>query len=154
MRELEARVENLIASRRRLRERFSGAQVDIGSGSNGLSETDSAFVKRLKAAIETGLSDPEFGVGELAKAVFQDRSHLFRRTRELLGESPSDLLRRVRLERAAELLRQNRGSVAEVAYAAGFNSVSNFCRTFRVMYGATPSEYRSGNTASTTVLPV
>jgi signal transduction histidine kinase/ligand-binding sensor domain-containing protein/CheY-like chemotaxis protein len=154
MRELEARVENLIASRRRLRERFSGAQVDIGSGSNGLSETDSAFVKRLKAAIETGLSDPEFGVGELAKAVFQDRSHLFRRTRELLGESPSDLLRRVRLERAAELLRQNRGSVAEVAYAAGFNSVSNFCRTFRVMYGATPSEYRSGNTASTTVQPV
>ena len=145
MRELEVRVENLIASRRKLRERFSGRQVDIKTSTDGLSTSDRAFVDRLKAAVETGLSDPEFGVGELAQAVFQDRSHLFRRTKELLGESPSDLLKRVRLERAARLLVEGEGSVAEVAYACGFNSVSHFCRSFRVINGATPSEYRTRN---------
>ena len=145
MRELEVRVENLIASRRKLRERFSGRQVDIKASSYGLSTSDRAFVDRLKAAVETGLSDPEFGVGELAQAVFQDRSHLFRRTKELLGESPSDLLKRVRLERAVRLLVEGEGSVAEVAYACGFNSVSHFCRSFRVVNGLTPSEYRARN---------
>ena len=132
-------------SRRKLRERFSGRQVDIKASSYGLSTSDRAFVDRLKAAVETGLSDPEFGVGELAQAVFQDRSHLFRRTKELLGESPSDLLKRVRLERAVRLLVEGEGSVAEVAYACGFNSVSHFCRSFRVVNGLTPSEYRARN---------
>jgi signal transduction histidine kinase/ligand-binding sensor domain-containing protein/CheY-like chemotaxis protein len=145
MRELEVRVENLIASRRKLRERFSGRQVEIRTASDGLSASDRAFVDRLKAAVENGLSDPEFGVSKLAQAVFQDRSHLFRRTKELLGESPSDLLKRVRLERAARLLIEGEGTVAEVAYGCGFNSVSHFCRSFRVVNGVTPSEYRVRN---------
>ncbi|HEY0242766.1 MAG TPA: helix-turn-helix transcriptional regulator, partial [Gemmatimonadaceae bacterium] len=114
---------------------------------------DRTFVERLKAAVENGLSDSDFGVGELARAVFQDRSHLFRRTKELLGETPSDLLRRVRLERASILLLESEGGVAEVAYACGFNSVSHFCRAFRVAYDATPSEYRVRNTAPTDLQP-
>lgn len=153
MRELEVRVENLIASRRKLRERFAGHQVEIRTASDGLSTSDRAFVDRLKAAVETGLSDPDFGVGELANAVFQDRSHLFRRTKELLGESPSDLLKRVRLERAARLLVEGEGSVAEVAYACGFNSVSHFCRSFRVVNGLTPSEHRARNSEATASQP-
>lgn len=153
MRELEARVENLIASRQRLKDRFSGTQVDIKAIDAAASATDRAFVDRLKDAVEAGLNDPEFGVGELAKAVFQDRSHLFRRMKELLGETPSDLLRRVRLERASLLLLESEGSVAEVAYACGFNSVSHFCRAFRVAYDATPSEYRTRNNAPTTLQP-
>jgi signal transduction histidine kinase/ligand-binding sensor domain-containing protein/AraC-like DNA-binding protein len=149
MRELEARVENLIASRRRLRERFSGLNANIKAIDDSASSADRAFVERLKTAVGTGVSDPDFGVGELAKAVFLDRSHLFRRTKELLNETPSDLLRRVRLERAALLLKESEGGVAEIAYACGFNSVSQFCRSFRVAYDATPSEYRVRNTAPT-----
>jgi signal transduction histidine kinase/ligand-binding sensor domain-containing protein/AraC-like DNA-binding protein len=153
MRELEVRVENLIASRRKLRERYSGGQVDIKPAADSLSASDRAFVDRLKSAVETGLSDPGFGVGELAQAVFQDRSHLFRRTKELLGESPSDLLKRVRLEHSARLLMEGEGSVAEVAYACGFNSVSHFCRSFRALNGVTPSEYRLRNNAAIAAQP-
>ncbi|HEX6575967.1 MAG TPA: ATP-binding protein [Gemmatimonadaceae bacterium] len=153
MRELEVRVENLISSRRKLKERFSGKQVEINASSDALSSSDRAFVERLKSAVENGLSDPDFGVGELASAVFQDRSHLFRRTRELLGESPSDLLKRVRLERAARLLVEGEGTVAEVAYASGFNSVSHFCRSFRLVNGVTPSAYRARNSEAMTTQP-
>ena len=142
------------ASRRKLRERYSGRQVDIKANADDLSSSDRAFVDRLKAAVETGLGDPAFGVGELAQAVFQDRSHLFRRTKELLGESPSDLLKRVRLERAARLLAEGEGSVAEVAYACGFNSVSHFCRSFRQINGLTPSEYRARNNEAIAAQPV
>jgi signal transduction histidine kinase/ligand-binding sensor domain-containing protein/AraC-like DNA-binding protein/ActR/RegA family two-component response regulator len=153
MRELEVRVENLIASRRKLRERYSGGHVDIKAPADSLSASDRAFVDRLKSAVETGLSNPDFGVGELAQAVFQDRSHLFRRTKELLGESPSDLLKRVRLEHAGRLLAEGEGSVAEVAYACGFNSVSHFCRSFRALNGVTPSEYRLRNNAAIEAQP-
>jgi CheY-like chemotaxis protein len=153
MRELEVRVENLLSSRRKLKERFAGRQIEIKASTDPLSPSDRAFVDRLKAAVENGLGDPDFGVGELAQAVFQDRSHLFRRTRELLDESPSDLLKRVRLERAAQMLVEGEGTVAEVAYACGFNSVSHFCRSFRALNGVTPSEYRARDGEAMTSQP-
>jgi AraC-like DNA-binding protein len=149
MRELEARVENLIASRRRLRERFANPRIALrpAPAEPALSPRDHTFVERLRTAVEANLSDPEFGVAELAKAVFLDRSHLSRRSRELLGEAPSELIRRLRLEQGARLLAEGAGSVSEVAYGVGFNSVSHFCRCFREAHGLSPSEYRAANTA-------
>ena len=81
-------------------------------------------------------------MAELANAVFQDRSHLFRRTRQLFGVSPSDLIRRARIERGAVLLETGAGTVTDVAYAVGFNKVSHFCRVFQEAFGATPAAWR------------
>ncbi|GJG87809.1 hybrid sensor histidine kinase/response regulator [Gemmatimonadetes bacterium T265] len=141
-RELRARVENVIASRRRLRERLGRAGVELPTPAPGLVPADRALVDRIRSAIEANLGDPEFGVAELAKAVAVERSHLFRRTREMLDATPSELLRRARLERAAQLLREGAGSVAEVAYAVGFQSVSHFSQSFREAHGVSPSQYR------------
>jgi DNA-binding response OmpR family regulator len=151
MRELEARVENLIASRRRLRERFGADTVRLETdvAEDLHSPADRAFLERLKAALDAHLADPEFGVAELADAVFQDRSHLFRRTKELLNETPSDLLRRVRLERAKQLLTTGDDGIADIAYGVGFNSVSAFCRAFKEAEGRTPSTYRTAASATT-----
>ena len=113
----------------------------------GLSRDDRAFVDRLHATIAAHFAEPEFGVAELARHLFLDRSHLFRRTRELVGETPSDLIRRVRLERAAELLIEGAGTVAEVAYGVGFQSVSHFSQAFREVYGVSPSGYRDSVSA-------
>jgi signal transduction histidine kinase/ligand-binding sensor domain-containing protein/DNA-binding response OmpR family regulator len=147
MRELAARVDNLIASRRRLRTRFAAERLASAGGITGpaapaATTDDQAWVERLGATIDARLEEPEFGVTELADAMSVDRTHLFRRARELLGESPSALLRRRRLERAASLLASGDGGVGEIAYACGFNSVAHFCRLFRGTYGATPSAYR------------
>jgi transcriptional regulator GlxA family with amidase domain len=95
------------------------------------------------AAIRARLGDADFGVTELADAVAQDRSHLFRRVRQVTGLSPSELLRRLRVEEAARLLLTNTGSVADVAFSVGFRSVSHFFRCFNERYGVTPSEYRT-----------
>ena len=143
-RELRARVQNLMASRRRLRRHLDMHRVELRATSPTASASDAALLERLRSALEQHISDADFGVAELARAVFLERSHLFRRTRELLGETPSDLLRRTRLEHAERLLRDDDGSVSDVAYAAGFNSVSYFCRCFQQRYGVTPAAYRSG----------
>ncbi|TVP42574.1 MAG: response regulator [Gemmatimonadales bacterium] len=157
MRELSARVENLIASRRHLRERFAGEGVPVPPTEAvavatptepALAPADLDFVERLRATVEAQVGDPEFSVAGLARALFVDRTHLFRRTRDLMGESPSELIRRTRLERAALLLREGAGGVGEIAYAVGFNSVSHFSRCFRERYGSSPSEYREGSPAA------
>ena len=151
MRELEARVDNLIASRKRLRERFGGVPVELQPATKARAAqepADRAFLERLTTALEANLANPEFGVAELADTVFLDRSHLFRKTKELLDETPSELLRRVRLERAAQLLKEGDDGIADIAYGVGFNSVSAFCRAFRETYDATPSTYRSRNVSS------
>ena len=167
MRELDVRVRNLIASRRRLRERFSspstaipsttlpstalgaggaggaGPQVELRAASAGVAPADQAYIARVREAIHQGLADPNFGVGELADAVSQDRSHLFRRVKQLFGDSPSDLIRRMRVEAGERLLTEGSATVTDVAYAVGFNSLSYFCRCFQDVYGVTPAAYRS-----------
>jgi signal transduction histidine kinase/ligand-binding sensor domain-containing protein/DNA-binding response OmpR family regulator len=143
MKELEARADNLIASRRRLRERYlEGSPLELRARTPDVSASDAAFIERVRSAIEANLSDGEFGVAELAQAVFVDRSHMYRRIQALFGETPTDLIRRLRIERAARLLADGSSTVAEIAYAAGFNSVSYFHRCFRTVHGVTPAAYR------------
>ena len=129
---------------RRLRERFAGERAEVPPTPRRpeLSRDDQAFVDRLHATIAAHFAEPEFGVAELARQLFLDRSHLFRRTRELVGETPSDLIRHVRLQRAADLLVEGAGTVAEVAYGVGFQSVSHFSQAFREIHGVSPSGYR------------
>jgi AraC-like DNA-binding protein len=49
----------------------------------------------------------------------------------------------MRLEQGARLLVEDSGTVTDVAYAVGFNSLSYFCRCFQDVYGVTPAAYRS-----------
>jgi signal transduction histidine kinase/ligand-binding sensor domain-containing protein/CheY-like chemotaxis protein len=142
MRELDVRVRNLIASRRRLRERLS-VTADTTAVAAGLGPADRAYVERVRDAIRQGFADPDFGVGELAGAVSQDRSHMSRRLKQLVGETPSELIRRARLEAGERLLVEGAATVSEVAYAVGFNSLSYFCACFQQTYGVTPAAYRS-----------
>jgi AraC-like DNA-binding protein len=59
-----------------------------------------------------------------------------------LHTTPSRFVRGVRVECAAELLRQGAGSVTEVAYAVGFASLSYFSRAFQERFGVAPSTFR------------
>ncbi len=140
MRELEARVANLIASRRRLQERFAG-KVEIHARPVEVTSEDEAYIERVRSIIEANLADASFGVAGLANRLGQDRSHTYRRIRALIGETPTDLIRRLRLERATQLLEGRAGTIAEIAYAVGFNSVSYFSRSFRELHGVPPSSW-------------
>jgi DNA-binding response OmpR family regulator/anti-sigma regulatory factor (Ser/Thr protein kinase) len=142
VRELLARIANIIATRRRLRERFAGAALTIQPAPVDVAPVDRKFVDQVRAAIEAYLGDEQFTVERLAAEVAQSRGNLHRRLRELIGESPSDLIRRMRLERAAAMLEARAGSVSEVAYAVGFKSVAHFSNAFHEMHGVRPSAWR------------
>ena len=143
VRELLARIGNIIAMRRRLRERFEKAHLTIHPTPAVVEPADEKFIDQVRAAIEANFGDDSFSVERLASEVGQSRGNLHRKLRELVSESPSDLIRRMRLERAAELLEGGAGSVAEVAYAVGFKSVAHFSNAFHELHGVRPSAWRA-----------
>ncbi len=152
-RELKARVDNLIASRKRLMERLGTAVPAAAPRPLRVSEirvpaADEAFLARVQGIIEERLGDSELTVEALADAIACDRSYLLRKLRALTGETPSGLIRSLRLQRAEQLLRARAGTVSEIAYAVGFKSVAHFSNAFQEAYGERPSafaaRYRAG----------
>lgn len=144
--ELLARVDNLIAAQRRLRAHHAAAPEADAAGALAVQATDLDadeidFLHRLTETVEARLADPDFTVADLAAALAQDRTTLYRWIQRLLGQSPSDVLRTLRLRRGAALLRERAGTVSEVAYAVGFRSVQHFDRCFRAAYDTTPTDY-------------
>lgn len=146
VRELEARVENLIALRQRLKARYANTQNrsvlgQVSPTQASMRGGEVGFIERVRAEIEARLSEDDFGVDALATAVGLGRTTLYARIGEAFGETPMDLIWQMRLERAASLLRQQRGSVSEVAYGVGFKSVAHFSNRFRSQYGLSPTTY-------------
>ncbi len=137
---LLAQVESLILQRQRLRARLA-AQAHAAPADEALLSADARYLLKIKAAIRAGMAQPEFGIQELADAVAQDRSHLYRRVAALTGKTPSELLREARLDEAARLLRARAGNISEVGYAVGFNSMAHFSTAFRKHFGASPTAW-------------
>lgn len=78
----------------------------------------------------------------LAEQAFLSRFHFGRVFRDMVGKTPGDMERRLRLERAASQLRDTRRDVTEIAFDAGYESLEGFSRAFRRAYGLPPSRYR------------
>ena len=100
-------------------------------------------MNRLMAFVEKRLSDENLKIDEMAEAVGLGRTVFYEKIRELVGVSPSDFLKQVRMQRACQLLAKSRLSVAEVAYAIGFTDPKYFTKCFKKDTGITPTEYRT-----------
>jgi signal transduction histidine kinase/ligand-binding sensor domain-containing protein/DNA-binding response OmpR family regulator len=150
-RELKARVANLIASRKRWMARFEGFESKpqaLRVSEINVTSADKAFLARVQGAIEERLGDSELTVENLAEALACDRSYLLRKLRSLTGETPSGLIRSLRLQRAEQLLRAGAGSVSEVAYGVGFKSVAHFSNAFQEQFGERPSAFAARHRSS------
>lgn len=139
-RELAARVHNLIASRHRLREKFSRPVVMTPSEVT-VDSADEQFLQRVRETIESRMMDADFSVAALAEAAALSESQLQRKVKALTEQTPVQLIRTMRLERAAQLLEQEAGNITEIAYAVGFNSYAHFARSFKQHFGQSASEY-------------
>ncbi len=66
----------------------------------------------------------------------------------IIGETPNNFLSRVRLEKAAQLLQDNKKtSISEIAFRCGFSNISSFSRAFRAYFGLSANEFRQQNKA-------
>ena len=137
---LQARLAALIAARHRLRDQYART-LRLAPADIEVPAAEEAFLTGVLAAAEAHLGASTFGVDALAEAVGLSRRQLERRLKETLGEAPAALLRRLRMERAAQLLEAGAITVQEVAAAVGYRSASHFARAFREHFGHAPSEH-------------
>lgn len=135
----------VLEERKRLREQLL---LKLQSSNLLLSEPekvenmDDLFLRKFLSRIEEVYTDPEFTVEKLSETLGLSRGHLHRKVKELTGITPVDFLRNYRLKKAAQLLKQNRYSVSEVAYQTGFSSPAYFSKCFKTVYNVTPTEYQ------------
>ncbi|WP_340113194.1 helix-turn-helix domain-containing protein [Maribellus mangrovi] len=104
---------------------------------------DKAFLSRLTSIVEANMKNEHFGVSELAQEYGKSRSYIHRRLKTLTGQSISQFIRTVRLQKAMKLLKENDISAAEVAYDVGFSSPAYFSHCFHEHYGFTPGEVKN-----------
>ncbi|RMG63159.1 MAG: response regulator [Calditrichaeota bacterium] len=142
--ELLVRIGGLIALRQSLRRRFQN-QLLVRPEQVSADPLDQQFMRQVLAAIHIHLDNEQFNVPLLAREVAMSVSQLNRKLRALIGQSAGRLIRSVRLQRAAELLTQQAGTVAEVCYQVGFPDQANFTRAFKKQFGEPPGSFRTAH---------
>lgn len=143
--ELYVCIKNLIASREKLRQKFSRINFTLPEQVNGDS-MEAEFMNRLIKVLKENYDDNEFTVEKFGKEIGMSRSQLHRKLHALTDESASEFIRNYRLQCAMEMLKKNTGTVAEICYEVGFNDPSYFNKCFQKFYGMTPASVMNVST--------
>ncbi len=141
---LKGTIANLIANRKILRNKFSGAQqqtdkmeqIKVKSG-------DEVLMERVMKIVNEQIANPGLNVEMLAAEVGLSRVHIHRKLKELTNLTTRDFIKNVRLQQAAALMKQEdkKMTVSDVAYAVGYTNLSHFSSSFKEKYGMSPKEY-------------
>lgn len=108
-----------------------------------ISSMDELFIALVQRTINANLEDPFFDAEKLAKKVFLSRSQLNRRLSTELNCSSGLLIRKTRMQFAANLLEKRRNkNIGEIGFLVGYPNITSFCRTFKREFGCSPTEYR------------
>jgi AraC-like DNA-binding protein len=103
---------------------------------------DEKFLKKITTIISERMDDSEFNVGVLQDEMGMSRVSLFRKLKALTGDTPSGLIKTLRLKTAAKMLEKGDDNITRVALNTGFSNSSIFAQVFKKEYGMTPGEYR------------
>ena len=117
------------------------ARLPEEGGATRGEEKRSARVKRMMLYLMAHWQE-EVTLHDLAADAHLSERECQRSFRAGLGMSPLQYLNQVRLNRAAELLRNGEKSITEICYSCGFQNSSYFARRFRERYGVTPRDFR------------
>jgi signal transduction histidine kinase/DNA-binding response OmpR family regulator len=140
---LSALIQSQLKNRERVRKLLTKATTTDDEGvDNVLSEQDKHFMEELYKLMEEELSNSELDVTRITKLLYISRTKLYYKIKGLTGETPSNFFRTYKLNRAAELLKSGKYTIAEIADKTGFSTQSHFSVVFKKQFGVSPSEYR------------
>ena len=154
--ELRMLVERLLDSRKTLRQKFAqivikGQEPDE-SETNKLEEADITFLTKVAALVDQQISqNKNTNVEEIASSLYMSSRQLYRKLKALTGYAPSAYILRLKIRKACELMDADAEmSLTDVAYQSGFDTYSNFSRSFKNICEVSPSKYRDQKKILTT----
>lgn len=139
---LEAKMNNLIESRRKLKRLFSQGET-VEPSELTSNPVDEEFLSKAYRILEKNYLEPEFSATQFASEMFVSRSLLYKKIRAITDLNITDFINSFKLKKAVELIQENRFPIADIAFNVGFNDPKYFSRIFRKFYGMSPSEFKS-----------
>lgn len=147
---LQSRIQNLLANRRRLvelitlknsRDPSDPVIVQELADEPRLNRLDQEFMDKLNRIIEEHINTEDLDMAFMTDKMAMSHSTFYRKVKALTGMSAKEYLRKLRLQRCAELLRSGNYNVTEAATMTGFNDLGHFREIFKQEFGVAPSEY-------------
>jgi signal transduction histidine kinase/ligand-binding sensor domain-containing protein/DNA-binding response OmpR family regulator len=138
---LKSRIENLISSRKMLKDKFLKFIAPNKGEVTIKNNIDQIFLEKAVQLVNDNLLNTEFSVNELSKNLNVSRPVLYRKIKALTDQSPQEFIKVIRLQKAAEILRTKDSNIGETAYLTGFANPKHFSTSFKQHFGMSPSKF-------------
>lgn len=138
---LMALVKSLLENREKLHRQLGSVTTTEEIEPEALSPRDASFMKELYELMEKELTNTDLDITRITEMMKISRTKFYYKVKGLTGENPSVFFKRYKLNRAADLLKEGKFNMSEIAYMTGFNTLSHFSTSFKKQFGVPPSEY-------------
>ncbi|MGO4913661.1 hybrid sensor histidine kinase/response regulator transcription factor [Leeuwenhoekiella sp. W20_SRS_FM14] len=139
---LRARIENLIATRKKLLEGFiknANENSNQDDADRKLLQIEKKFLEEFHTAVYDNMQQGIKTVEVVSEEIGMSRSSLFRKIKAITGQNINEYIRNLKIERAAHLIEKENFTVSQAAFEVGFADAKYFRKIFKEKYGKTPS---------------
>lgn len=105
---------------------------------------DKEFLLKLNAIINDNIANHELNAGMISKSIAMSRSSLYNRMKVLTDISLNEYITKLRVEKAANMLKSTDLSILDISERTGFSNQRYFSTVFKHYMGKTPTGYRLG----------
>ncbi len=137
---LQNRVHNLLESRKKLVAAFSTGMKSEAQ-ENAFSRQDNEFIEKTVAFIKEHLESEQLNIGFLADHLCMSHSTFYRKIKALTGMTGNELVRKIKMQAAEQMMHSPEMTISEIALRVGFSSMTHFRHSFKTEYGVLPSDY-------------
>jgi len=106
-----------------------------------LNKLDKEFMDKVNRIIEDNLDSEQINVAFIAEQMNMSHSTLYRKIKALTSLSVNDIIKKLKLQKAEQLLLSGKHSISEISYMIGFSTPTYFRQCFKDEFGQSPTEY-------------
>ena len=143
-RHLEALVENMLHRNKAVLDYSESAYAALEQFDGKLiHKEDKELMLLITKIIQEQIDNEALTLDFIASQTPHSKMKLYRKMKEIIGLTPTEFIRSIRLKQAEKLLKTTNKTVQEIMYNCGFNNKAYFYREFAKKYHLTPKEYRN-----------
>ena len=141
---IQKKIESLINKKQRSTQenQFQQKIFDILTDKEQVLTANDKLLKKSLEIIKKEIHNPAFNVEMLVDLLAISRVKCYRLFKEILKQSPSDVIMSLRLQKAEALLKTKKLNISEISFECGYNDPKYFAKTFKKHFGKSPKEFK------------
>lgn len=137
---LQVQIQNLWSKSQKINDHMKRKLI-VANREIGVESSDEKLLKEVITYINNHISFSEINLSEMCRTIGVSHSSLYRKVKAQTGMSLNELIRNVKLQKAAQLIKTGKLSIAEIIDETGFSNHSYFAKCFKKVYKISPREY-------------